>query len=352
MTFSPRTNDERPDIERWRRSFRVPPAPLATAPGRAPSISIIIAAHQAAATIPDAVRSALDQTVPAHEVIVCDDGSTDDLEAVLAPYRDKILYLRKERGGPASARNAAAKAASGEFLAILDADDEYLPQRVEALGALAAARPDLDILATDAYLVREGEVVGRFSESTRFNGGDQGAAILDRCFCAWPALRRSQVFAAGGFDESLRTGSDWEFVIRLILGGSRAGLVDEPLYLYRLRSDSLTADRVQTLRQRLEMLERVRQPGLTATERVALDRSLARQRRALLLTELEAKIRRGEPDARRQALAVVRTGGIGPATRLRALGSAVAPGLARRLLERQVRFGGRSRLDRSVPPNR
>jgi glycosyltransferase involved in cell wall biosynthesis len=315
-----------------------------------PTFSVVIAAYEAAAFIDEGLESVLRQTVRAHEVVVCDDASTDDLETALAPYRDDILLIRKERGGVASARNVATQAASGEFVAILDADDAYVPERLEALGELAAARPDLDILSTDAYFELDGRFVGRFNEETPFDIDDQRAAILERCFCPWPALRRSRLLSAGGFDESLSTGSDWEALIRLIHLGCKAGLVDEPLYRYRVRRDSLTADRVHTLRDRVSLLEKISdRPGLRPAETQSLARSVKRQRRALLLTEAEAALRAGTPDARRRSLAVALGRDVGVVARLAGLGSALAPGAAARVLERRARAGRRTRLGRSVP---
>ena len=315
-----------------------------------PTFSVVIAAYEAAAFIGEGVESVLRQTVRAHEVIVCDDASTDNLEATLAPYRDDILLIRKERGGVASARNVATQAASGEFVAILDADDAYVPERLEALGELAAARPDLDILSTDAYFEVDGRFVGRFNEETPFEVDNQRADILERCFCPWPALRRSRLLSAGGFDESLSTGSDWEALIRLIHLGCKAGLVDEPLYRYRVRRDSLTANRVHTLRDRVNLLEKISdRPGLRPAETQSLARSVKRQRRALLLTEAEAALRAGTPDARRRSLAVALGRDVGVVARLAGLGSALAPGAAARVLERRARAGGRTRLGRSVP---
>src|SRR5881397_737144 len=161
--------------------FLAPPERPAE-PGPPPSFSVIIAAYQAAHTIGEAVESALEQTSPPHEVIVCDDGSTDDLAGTLTPYGGRIVLLRKENGGAASARNVALRAASGEFVAQLDSDDAFLPTRLEALGELAGARPDLDILATDANFEVDGHVVGRFYGSQPFPIEHQRTAIFDRCF--------------------------------------------------------------------------------------------------------------------------------------------------------------------------
>ena len=138
---------------------------------------------------------------------------------------------------------ARSRVATGDYVATLDADDEYLPGRLAALEAAALARPDLDILATDVLFETDGRSAGRFNEQTPFPADGQRSAVLDRCFVAVPAVRRTRLLAIGGFDESLRTSEDWDLLIRLVLAGAAAGLVDEPLYRYRLRPDSLTADR-------------------------------------------------------------------------------------------------------------
>ena len=263
--------------------YVVPTPRTAVSPGPAPSISILIPTYESTATLPDAVASALAQTEPALEVIVCDDGSTDDVAGALAEYRDQIRLLRKPNGGCSSALNHAARAALGDFVAILNADDVYDPRRIEALGRLAAERPDLDIITTDAYLEVEGVRVGTFNSSTPFVVDDQRAGILRSCFTGgWPAVRRERVLAAGGWDESLRIAHDWDCWLRLIFDGAQAGLVDEPLMSYRIHQGSLTSDRVASLTERVAVLERARNyPQLTPDERRLLTASIRWQRSRL-----------------------------------------------------------------------
>ena len=340
----------RSPVTRVRRSFRAPPAVRPLEPGAVPTFTVVIAAHDAAATIAEAVESALGQTLPPLEVIVCDDGSTDRTAGALGPYGDRVMYLRKQRGGVASARNAALEHATAEFFAVLDADDAYLPQRLQALAELAVARPDLDILCSDALYEVDGQPLSRFGEDTPFELADQRAAILERCFCVAPAVRRTKLIDIGGFDESMYSGSDWECLIRLIHGDAVAGLVDEPLYRYRLHDRSVTSDRVRTLRDRVVLLERVRKTyDLSDGERAALAGSLARQRAALVLTEAEAALRSRSPDARRRALQAARSPGVGLRSRAAALAAALAPAAAAAALERRVLRGRRSRLERSLP---
>ena len=114
-------------------------------------------------------------------------------------------------------------------------------------------------------------------------------------------------------------------MIRLILGGATAGLVDEPLYRYRLRADSLSASRVESLRSRVSLLESFRgRPGLTASERATLAAEIAARRHAVLRAEAEVALRDGD-DARRSALKLATGPAASPRERLRALAWAVTP---------------------------
>jgi glycosyl transferase family 2 len=332
------------------RSFKAPSIADGLPAGAVPSFSVVIAVHNGAGTIAGAIDSVLAQTVAPTQLIICDDGSTDGTEAAIEPYGDRITYLRKERGGVASARNVALEIATAEFFAVLDADDIYAPERLEALTELSLARPDLDILCTDVAFEQHGSVLGRFTSGCPFEVVNQKAAILERCFCIAPAVRCELLRTAGGFDESLRTGSDWECAIRLIHSGAAAGLVDDPLYRYRVEAGSLTSERIGTLRDRISLLERAESSyELDETETAALERSLRTQRNALVLTEAEAALRAGTRDARSRALAAARRPGIGFRSRASAVAALIAPRAAGRILERRAQKTGTSRLVRSVP---
>jgi Glycosyl transferase family 2 len=323
------------------RRFIVPLPSHEIEPGPVPSFSVVIPAYQAAETLPEAIESALSQTVSPHEVVVCDDGSTDDVTAAVAPYRDRIVLLRKPHGGVASAKNAATRRAGGEFLAFLDADDRFLPDRLEALGELAARRPDLDILSTDAHLMLDGVVTGRFYERTPFALDDQRAGILQTCFVGLtPAVRRRRLLSTGGFDESFRWGEDWEAWIRVILDGGVAGLVDQPLLCYRLHAASATAQRVHALAGRVRALEKHEgNAALTAGERRCLDTALARARRRAALAEAEAAATDVASRRRRRLLGMLARPGYPPRARLIACGGLLAPRLTRRRLERRLAAG-------------
>jgi GT2 family glycosyltransferase len=297
-----------------------------------PSFSVVIAAYEAAATIATAVSSALEQTHPPHEVIVVDDGSTDGTAQALAPFGNHIQVIRQENRGAASARNTAVAAASGEFVAILDADDRCHPDRLEALAQLACARPDLDLITTDARLIVDGEEVGTLAGYTPFAVENQRTAIFESCFVGgWPAVRRDRLLAIGGFDETFEVAEDWDCWLRAILAGAHAGLVDQPLYDYVLHPGSLTDSRAPGFWARARLLEKaVGNPALRADERPALERALRMHRSRAALAEAQAALYGSGPAQPLLRLAFARA--IEPRTRLAAVLAATLPPLARHLV--------------------
>ena len=318
-----------------------PPRHPPVAPGPVPTFSVVIAAYQSAATIADAVTSALGQTTPPLEIVVCDDGSTDDLEDALAPYRKELLLVRKENGGEASAKNTAARAASGDFVAILDADDTYLPERLAAIGSLVAARPDLDVVTTDAFVESDGKILGRvYDSSNPFEVEDQRREILRRNFVfGLAAVRRSVLLESGGYDESIQVTTDWELWIRLVLGGSVIGLVDAPLATYRFWPASLSADVIRLLEGRIQSLRHAaRSPLLTSSDRRVLSLSMRNQGRRLALAQARRALVEYQPDARRRALAVALGRGHPAPTRFKAVASALMPVSARKKLTKDDRW--------------
>ncbi|MGZ4336352.1 MAG: glycosyltransferase [Gaiellaceae bacterium] len=302
-------------------------------PGEPPTFSVIIAAYEVADVIGEALQSIRNQTIQPDEVIVCDDGSTDDIVNAVRAYRDDITFLRKAHGGEASAKNTAAAAASGDFVVILDADDVFMPTRLEALAAAAAARPDLDILTTDAFLEANGKIVRRcYDAGWTFEVENQRRELLRRNFVfGLAAVRRELLLQSGGFDEDILWTTDWDCWIRLVLAGSQIGCVDEPLALYRVRERSLSAQRDSMLRGKIATLEKTwLDPRVDRGDQDVLEEALAAYRRDLSVMELEARLLESEAGVRRAGLAIALGRGFGPAARARGAATALAPATMRR----------------------
>lgn len=340
------------------RHFLAPPplASLEASSAAEPSFSIVIAAYQVAPFIAEAVRSALSQTRPPHEVIVCDDGSTDELPTALAPFRDRIVLISQENAGVAAAKDAGARAASGDFVAFLDGDDSYEPARLEALGALAAARPDLDILSTDGFIqVGERKVRRMYDASWTFETENQRPVILERPFVGGnSAVRRQRFLDVGGFDRRFRAAEDWDLWIRLILDGSQAGFIPEPLATWRVREGSLSAHRIPLFTWSVRALEKAAaRDDLRPDERRALERSLRSWSRDLTLAEVREGLMTDPSACRSKLLRLGTQRGVPAKTRAKVLFAAAAPRVAGRRLRRQdEQFwigAGDERVPRAAP---
>jgi hypothetical protein len=239
--------------------------------------------------------------------------------------------MRIEHGGAAVARNAAVRAASGEFLAFLDADDAFLPTHLEDLGKLASARPDLDILATATYRELNGQIVGRGPDA--FVVQDQPRAILRRNFIpmASAAVRRQRLLDAGGFDQATAPAEDYDLWVRLLLDGSHAGLITTPSVIYRVREGSISSDLVRSMRSLAVVLQKV----VERPDAGARERRIARRGAQVLRRRIEAReaLNQGRSDARRRALALMFGRGSRPASRLKAAATFISPRLARGFLK-------------------
>ncbi|MBU1666109.1 MAG: glycosyltransferase family 2 protein [Gammaproteobacteria bacterium] len=185
----------------------------------APLVSVVIPTWNSAATLPRAIDSVLAQTWAPREIIVVDDGGTDDSPALLADYGERVRVVSQANGGPASARNRGLREARGQYVAFLDADDHWLPEKLERQVALLGARPDIGFCSTATAVV---DTQGKPVRDWPCGAG--GATLLETLFMHSAAVsgstsgvlaRRELLLAAGGFDERLRGFEDPDLWIRL-----------------------------------------------------------------------------------------------------------------------------------------
>src|SRR3990172_2985097 len=114
-----------------------------------PLVSVVIPTYNSAQFIGEAVRSVLEQTYSHHEVIVVDDGSTDNSEDVLRLFGERIQYIHQENRGPSAARNGGIRLAKGDYICFLDADDLWLPGELEVQVSFMGCHKDVGLVLSD-----------------------------------------------------------------------------------------------------------------------------------------------------------------------------------------------------------
>lgn len=222
-----------------------------------PDVSFVVPARNAARTIEAAVSSALAQEGIAVEVIVVDDGSTDDTAAIaerMAASDERVRVLRRTTaGGPSAARNLAIDEARGRWIAVLDADDLVAPERSRHLVALAE-KETCDMVADNLmHFLDENSAVkwpflplGNQPRSFAVSLADylhRNRLLRSRHNLGYlqPLFARSFLNNHGlRYDEDLRIGEDFDFCLRALTCGARYVVTTAPFYLYRMRQDSLS----------------------------------------------------------------------------------------------------------------
>lgn len=222
-------------------------------------------------TIERAILSALDSTACEVEVIVIDDASSDDsvdVVGAIADSRVRVLPQAVNRG-PSACRNLGIEAASGEWVAILDADDWVAPERLERLLDIATSS-GLDLIADNQWVVnRQGEKIRqRFSSSNPFGvPNDQGFTLLELAAVIkqagvgilQPLIRRQFLIdSAVRYRPQFKYGEDYHLIFDLVRAGARFGYVEEPLYFAELIEGSLTSNRVEMYGGMIDVLKSIR----------------------------------------------------------------------------------------------
>jgi glycosyltransferase involved in cell wall biosynthesis len=280
-------------------------------------VSVIIPTYNRAGIVARAITSALRQSYSSVQVIVIDDGSTDDTPAVLDAFGDRIERLSQPNAGVTAARNAALEVARGEFVAFLDSDDEWLDWKLETEVAALRVHPSAVLVWTDMTAVDpEGRVVcdrylrtmyaaysrvdfdAAMGAAGTVSGlvpaaspdiataavriGDLSSQILigNLVHTSTVLLRRTCIEAVGGFDTRWRNGGeDYEFYTRVCARGPVV-LIDAPSIRYRVGADDQITAPHKLLNMAQRDLETVRARFAEPARRNSLPRPVVRQRLA------------------------------------------------------------------------
>ena len=226
-----------------------------------PHVSVIIPTFNHAWLVGEAIDSALNQTLGAVDVIVVDDGSTDDTPAVLARYGGRIRAIRQPNRRISAARNAGLAVARGMYVAFLDADDVMAPTKLAEQAAVLERDPAMGWTYCDVVIetVATGKRVAaseRFGYRARQLDGWLFPELIRGNFIPVmaPLIRRSALDAAGAFDESLTVLEDWDLWLRLALI-AEARYTPGVLATYRVQPQGMSQDRSRMDRNRFRVLD-------------------------------------------------------------------------------------------------
>ncbi len=224
-----------------------------------PRVSIIIPAYNRANMILTALKSVLAQTYPDWEAIVVDDGSSDNTREVVAGVKDaRVRYIYQENKGLPGARNAGIRASSGEYVAFLDSDDAFLPEKLALQVPVLDANPDLCLVAGGFIEV---DMNMRPLHEIRPWVKNPTLDLLDwvrTCsFCVGsPLVRRGWLERAGLFDENMRYVEDWDLWLRMASMGCHMQWLKKPVYLYRMHASSMVRQAVMMKNGMIAMFDK------------------------------------------------------------------------------------------------
>jgi glycosyltransferase involved in cell wall biosynthesis len=206
---------------------------------------VVIPVFNAERFLADAIASVLAQTLPAAEVIVVDDGSTDGSAAVAEGFAE-VRLIRTENRGPSAARNTGVRESSGELITFLDSDDVMKPDRLERQLAALAGDPSASFCLGRGEIVTEAGVPPPGWVTT-----EQRAYMQMSLFIAREGFAR-----VGPFEEDLRVGEDTDWLFRAFEAGLRPVFVDEPVIVRRYHGGNLSYDVVVKKTAQFEVLRR------------------------------------------------------------------------------------------------
>lgn len=237
-----------------------------------PKVSVVIPVYNNAAFIAETLRSALAQTFENYEIILINDGSPDtsELEKVLEPFADKIIYAEQENLGPSRARNAAICLSRGEFIAFLDGDDVWLPDfltsQIERL-----EKENADMIYCDALLFGEPFYEGKtFMSKSPSSGEVTTEAIINgdcNIITSGTVLRKNVLEKTNLFDTNLRGMEDFDLWFRLLKNGAKIIYQRKVLAKYRINLSGLSGSAVEVARRSVFAMEVLKKKyDLTAGE--------------------------------------------------------------------------------------
>ena len=239
-------------------------------PSKIPRVSVIIPCYNTARYVKATLESVFAQTFGDYEVVIVNDGSPDtlELERALAPWSDRVVYVKTDNQGPGRARNNGIRESNGEFIALLDSDDLWEPNYLEVQVRKLEEDPSADIVYPCFQVFGDGPGSGSVSVASR---GEITftSLVQERCSVAVSVLARRAAFERVGLfdgDRSIQGCEDFDMWLRCVKSGSRIIYHNKVLFKYRRRPDSVSADTVQMYGSALKVLAKMKTAVQTTDE--------------------------------------------------------------------------------------
>ena len=235
------------------------------APAQTGLVSVIIPAYNGAAYIRQAVESVLNQTYSHYEILIIDDGSTDNTRSVLEPYLDKVQYIYQENRGVAVARNRGIEISKGEFVAFLDQDDFFMPHKLALQVACFELQPSLGMVHSGWRRVEaQGRKIADVEPWKDVPILDLEGWVKWRCVLLSAMMfRREYLERVGGLDPQFKQTDDTDLVLRLSLMGCQTAWVRQSVVCYREHKDNASKNLQVQAKENLAILDNFFQlPGL------------------------------------------------------------------------------------------
>ena len=224
-----------------------------------PNVSVVIPTYNSAKFLVESINSVLDQNYKDYEIIVIDDGSTDNTKEVLMPFMSKIRYIFKENGGPASARNMGISQSKGKYIAFLDSDDLWLPEKLELQISMLEKRPDVGLVHSDATLFDESGKLENLHKGLdrKYLHGDIFPHLFTRNFImTLTVIAKKECFEnVGLFDKNLLRAQDYDMWLR-ISNNFGIGYIDGPLAMHRDHGEQISKNTDKTLLYAMKVIEK------------------------------------------------------------------------------------------------
>lgn len=240
-----------------------------------PTVSVVIATYNRPKMLKSAMDSVLAQDFTDFELIVVDDGSSQDTSDVVKSYADlRVIYLRQTQSGRSVARNAGLKASKGRYIALLDDDDLYLPHKLRFQVHYLDSHPDIDAVAGSATLLYELQHRG----PEFYRAAPRETVLSARsCLYSCPVIPTTVMLRATGlelldewFDPEMDREEDADFFTRFVLSGGRLSLLPDVVSIYRIHGGSSQTNGARLASAKLRCIEKAlampRCPEMTASE--------------------------------------------------------------------------------------